>query len=94
MPARVPQGTAPDNAINDWLVENKAWFTPEAAAARAAVTAAEGPEKVAPPKAAAPPKPQAVTPKAAPKAEPPAPKPAATPAPAPTPKKYDAYDVR
>lgn len=40
-------------AINDWLVENKAWFTPEAVAARAAVTAAQGPEKVAP--VAAPP---------------------------------------
>lgn len=34
--------------INDWLVENKSWFTPEAVAARAAVTAAMGPEKVAP----------------------------------------------
>lgn len=34
--------------INDWLIENKAWFTPEAVAARAAVTAAMGPEKVAP----------------------------------------------
>lgn len=52
--------------INDWLVENKAWFTPEAAAARAAVTAAEGPEKVAPPKAAA--TPAAATPPAAPAA--------------------------
>ena len=41
--------------INNWLVENKAWFTPEAAAARAAVTAAEGPEKVAPPKPTAKP---------------------------------------
>lgn len=34
--------------INDWLVENKAWFTPEAVAARAAIAAAQGPEKVAP----------------------------------------------
>lgn len=34
--------------INDWLIENKSWFTPEAVAARAAVTAAMGPEKVAP----------------------------------------------
>lgn len=28
--------------INDWLVENKAWFTPEAAAARALLPAAAG----------------------------------------------------
>ncbi|MEZ5793812.1 hypothetical protein [Albidovulum sp.] len=28
--------------INDWLVENKAWFTPEAVAARAALAAAGG----------------------------------------------------
>ncbi len=28
--------------INEWLVENKAWFTPEAVAARAALAAAEG----------------------------------------------------
>ncbi len=34
--------------INEWLVENKAWFTPEAVAARAAMTAAQGPEKVTP----------------------------------------------
>lgn len=34
--------------INEWLVDNKSWFTPEAVAARAAVTAAMGPEKVAP----------------------------------------------
>ena len=39
-------------AINDWLVENKEWFTPAAVAARAAITAAQGPEKVAPPPAA------------------------------------------
>lgn len=48
--------------INDWLVENKAWFTPEAVAARAAVTSAEGPEKVAPaatPAPAAPARPAA-----------------------------------
>ncbi len=49
--------------INDWLVENKAWFTPEAVAARAAITAAQGPEKVQPPAAtpapAAPAKPTA-----------------------------------
>ncbi|MCU9848447.1 hypothetical protein OEZ60_10540 [Defluviimonas sp. WL0024] len=28
--------------INDWLLRNKAWFTPEAVAARAALAAAEG----------------------------------------------------
>jgi hypothetical protein len=44
--------------INEWLVENKAWFTPEAVAARAAITAAQGPETVAP--AAAPASPAAV----------------------------------
>jgi hypothetical protein len=51
--------------INEWLVENKAWFTPEAVAARAAMTAAQGPEKVSPaatPASAAPAKP-ATTPK-------------------------------
>lgn len=44
--------------INEWLVQNKAWFTPEAVAARAAMAAPQGPEKVAPaaaaPAAAAP----------------------------------------
>ena len=27
--------------INDWLIENKAWFTPEAVTARAAMAAAQ-----------------------------------------------------
>jgi hypothetical protein len=49
--------------INEWLVENKSWFTPEAVAARAAITGAQGPEKVAPatePVPAAPSKPAVV----------------------------------
>lgn len=49
--------------INEWLVTNKDWFTPEAAAARAAITAAQGPETVAPATASAPtPAPAAATP--------------------------------
>lgn len=40
--------------INDWLVENKAWFTPEAVAARAAQAAAEKAAAGTPAKPAAP----------------------------------------
>lgn len=40
--------------INDWLVENKAWFSPEAVAARAAIAAAQ-PAAPAQPEPAAPP---------------------------------------
>lgn len=41
--------------INDWLVENRAWFSPEAVAARAALAAAQpAAGQPAPPAAAAP----------------------------------------
>lgn len=43
--------------INAWLVENKAWFTPEAAAARALLPKAEDAPKPAAPATAAPPPP-------------------------------------
>lgn len=41
-------------AINDWLVENKAWFSPEAVAARAALPPVRKPLASATPPAAAP----------------------------------------